>query len=188
MKAAAKIVVEKGIQAMTLEDVAAAASVSKGGLLHHFPSKKALIEGIAEDMVRRYDRSVADYQREDPAAPGAFTRAYLRANLECSEESAQLCNALVSDMRAFSGPLEVFREHSRQCQERIENDGLDPATASIVRYAGEGLMSAAIWGMARPSHYDEMVVALLRMAGRKFPQPSAGAKARKSVKKSGKGS
>jgi len=164
VKAAEKIVVEKGIEAMTLEEVAAAASVSKGGLLHHFPSKKALVLGIAQDMIRQYDLAIAGYQQKDPVGPGAFTRAFLRANLECADESAQLCNALVSDMRAYSGPLDLFRQHSVHCQTRIENDGLDPAAASIVRYAGEGLMASAMWGMPRPTHYDEVIEALLAMA------------------------
>ncbi len=149
---------------MSLDEVAAAASVSKGGLLHHFPSKRALVLGIVEDMIRRYDKEIEAYRGKDPSPPGAYTRAYLRANLDCADESAQRCHALVSEMKMFAGSCEQFCEHSRACQEQLEHDGIDPVIASIVRYAGEGLTAALRGGMPRPSNYEQVVEALLRMA------------------------
>ena len=164
IEAAGKIIVENGLQAVTLDDVAAAAGVSKGGLLHHFPNKNALIEEIAADMLRCYDQEIEEFRRQDPAEPGAFTRAFLRSNVRCKDESAKFCNALVSDMRTLPVPLEMFRAHSEECQRRIENDGLDPTVASIIRYAAEGLMSASVWGMLH-ANYEEIVEELLRLAG-----------------------
>ena len=42
------LLIRSGERAATLDAVATAAKVSKGGLLYHFSSKKALLEALAE--------------------------------------------------------------------------------------------------------------------------------------------
>ena len=44
------LLVTAGSRAATLDAVAAAADVSKGGLLYHFPSKDALVEGMLDRL------------------------------------------------------------------------------------------------------------------------------------------
>jgi AcrR family transcriptional regulator len=46
LDAAEAVVVRQGIANLTLEAVAAEAGMSKGGLLHHFPSKDRLVEAM----------------------------------------------------------------------------------------------------------------------------------------------
>jgi AcrR family transcriptional regulator len=46
LDAAERVVVESGATHLTLDAVAKSAGVSKGGLLYHFPSKEALLEGM----------------------------------------------------------------------------------------------------------------------------------------------
>jgi AcrR family transcriptional regulator len=165
LAAAERLITEKGFQALTLEEVAIGASVSKGGVLHHFPNKQALIAGLAEHMIALHRREVEENMARDPQAPGAFTRAYLLAHLACVDECTQVCATLSAESRNIPHMLELFQDYSAQCQKRIENDGLDPITASMVRYAAEGLMSAAKSGMPRPSNYEEVVAHLLKLAG-----------------------
>jgi AcrR family transcriptional regulator len=162
--AAQKVAFDKGIRAMTLEEVAAAASVSKGGLLHHFPSKQALIAGITEHMLAEFDQEIESYRVTDPAFPGAYTRAFLRASQLCDEEAGQVCMALMSELRDLPIPLELFRRHSQECQKKMEADGLDPVVAAVIRYAGEGLTSARTCGMPRPSNYSAIMQYLLKLA------------------------
>jgi AcrR family transcriptional regulator len=163
--AAQRVVVEKGVSAMTLEEVAAAAAISKGGLLHHFSSKQDLIAGITQHMLLEFEREVEDYRLKDPAEPGAYTRALLRANLTFDPESANACLAFMTETRAYPASMELVRQHAEEWQRRIENDGLDPVVASIVRYAGEGLMFTDMWGLPLPSKFDAIVRRLLQLAG-----------------------
>ena len=163
--AAHKVVVEKGVSAMTLEEVASAASISKGGLLHHFSSKQDLIVGITQHMLLGFAQEVEVYRRQDPAEPGAFTRALLRANLTFDPESANACLAFITEARAYPAAMELVRQHAEDWQRQIENDGLDPVVASIVRYAGEGLMFTDMWGLPLPSNFDAIVRRLLQLAG-----------------------
>ena len=49
--AAAKVIERDGAGHLTLEKVAAEAGVSKGGLLYHYPSKDALLQGLLDDLL-----------------------------------------------------------------------------------------------------------------------------------------
>jgi AcrR family transcriptional regulator len=165
--AAHRVIAEKGMSAMTLEEVACAAAISKGGLLHHFSSKQDLIVGITKHMLAEFAEEVEEFRRQDPAEPGAFTRALLRANLSSDPESSKVCLAFMTEARTFPASLELVREHAEDWQRRIDNDGLDPVVASIVRYAAEGLMFTEMWGVPLPSNFDAIVRRLLQLAGAK---------------------
>src|SRR3546814_20562314 len=47
---AARIVAEAGVGGATIQAVADAAGVTKGGLLHHFPSKQIPLEALSADL------------------------------------------------------------------------------------------------------------------------------------------
>lgn len=51
LDAAYRVASDHGAGHLTLEAIALAAGVSKGGLLYHFPSKEALIAALAADYV-----------------------------------------------------------------------------------------------------------------------------------------
>ncbi|WP_426238768.1 TetR/AcrR family transcriptional regulator [Pararhizobium sp. DWP1-1-3] len=74
---AARLSLEQGATGVTLDAVSQAAGVSKGGLLHHFPNKMALLNGLFDDLTGKLDRAIAEEMRNDPIAHGRFTRAYL---------------------------------------------------------------------------------------------------------------
>ena len=67
LDAAERVVVESGATHLTLDAVAKSAGVSKGGLLYHFPSKEALLEGMLarhfEDIDAEVSRRVASGSR-----------------------------------------------------------------------------------------------------------------------------
>ncbi|WP_411901453.1 TetR/AcrR family transcriptional regulator [Methylorubrum thiocyanatum] len=74
---AAKLALEQGLAAVTVQAVAEAAGVTKGGLFHHFPSKQALVEGVFADLLARVDADIDTAMAADPERRGAFTRAYV---------------------------------------------------------------------------------------------------------------
>ncbi|WEX76666.1 TetR/AcrR family transcriptional regulator [Sinorhizobium numidicum] len=77
LEVAARLSLEQGIAGMTLDAVSQAAGVSKGGLLHHFPSKQALLDGLFDELVARFDRAIEAAMADDDVEKGRFTRAYL---------------------------------------------------------------------------------------------------------------
>lgn len=86
------IVCEEGERPATLDAVAARAGVSKGGLLYHFGSKAALVEGLCE---RLSDLSAIDVERMQDAEDGA-ARYFVR---NCLFVGSELDLALLAASR-----------------------------------------------------------------------------------------
>jgi AcrR family transcriptional regulator len=76
---ARRLAVEEGLASVTVQAVAEAAGVTKGGLIHHFPSKQALIDAVFQEMLDTIDRDLDQRIAADPEPRGAFTRAYVEA-------------------------------------------------------------------------------------------------------------
>lgn len=74
---AAKLAVDEGLSGVTIQAVADAAGVTKGGLMHHFPNKQALIEAITADLLEQLDVEIDKLMGIDSESFGSFTRAYV---------------------------------------------------------------------------------------------------------------
>lgn len=64
LDAAASIVEEQGAAHLTMDAVAAAAGVSKGGVLYHFPSKQALLEGMLARLLEEITSSNSELRAQ----------------------------------------------------------------------------------------------------------------------------
>lgn len=78
---AAKLALEQGLAAVTVQAVSLAASVTKGALFHHFPSKQALVEGVVADLIAQLDADIDAAMAKDPEPYGRYTRAYVDITL-----------------------------------------------------------------------------------------------------------
>ena len=116
-------------------------------------------------MVQQEEADIEEYLRQDSKAPGAYTRAFLRAHLDYLEEGcSKVCAELCSEFRNVPGMIDMFGAHVRRSEERLENDGLDPVTASIISYAVSGMMSGFVWGFPRGKNFDKVVARLVELA------------------------
>ncbi|HUR09013.1 MAG TPA: TetR/AcrR family transcriptional regulator [Nonomuraea sp.] len=151
LDAVERMLVSGGADAIRLDAVAAQAGVSKGGLLHHFRSKQALLEGVLE-------RQVARFQAELPPAgssPGTFTLAWLDATIPTTDVPArghadQVAVALLAALSGGPEVLDAFRRRYEVWQERLTDDGLDPSIAYLVRLAVDGWWMARLLDLAPP--------------------------------------
>lgn len=169
IEAANKLVQRDGVARLTIEAVAREAGLSKGGVLYHFPSKQALVEAMVEALLAGFDAEVRRYMavdRDDAGAAGRFLRAYVRASgsgePSPDEGSAALIAALATDLDL----MEPVRRRYAGWQREVEADGADPARATAVRLAADGLWFADLLGLAPPTGAarDEAVAALLDLA------------------------
>nr|WP_295238031.1 TetR/AcrR family transcriptional regulator [uncultured Brevundimonas sp.] len=78
---ALEVAAELGASGFTLDAVAARTSVSKGALLHHFPSKIALLEGMVDHLGRMHTDTILAEAARDLEPYGRNARAYLRATV-----------------------------------------------------------------------------------------------------------
>ncbi len=139
LDAAIAVIRRDGAQALTLDAVAAAAGVSKGGLLYHFASKRELLDGLV-------GRWLDEFQRDIDEAGGTFPIGYVRASDGAKAEEAGLLAALVADPAV----LAAVRERYATWQDRIVTEGGDPVEATVARLAADGLWLADLLGMAPP--------------------------------------
>lgn len=139
---------------MRLDAVAVEAGVSKGGLLHHFPSKRALIQGVVERLADRFEAVLPG-----PDAPaGAFALAWLDASIPAESPAGDTSGAdqvPVALLAAAGGPavLDVLCARYDGWQKRLVDNGLDPAVATLVRMAVDGWWTSRLLDLS-PPHDD----------------------------------
>ena len=71
LDAAEVVVTRHGIANLTLDAVAAEAGMSKGGLLHHFPSKDRLVDALVAAAPKAGGRATLEAYARTPEGPGA---------------------------------------------------------------------------------------------------------------------
>jgi AcrR family transcriptional regulator len=171
LTAAERVVMRDGVMRLTIDAVARESTLSKGGVLYHFGTKEALIQAMLERLIQYCEREIAAHQQAD-GEPGSWTRAYVRKTSEpilaypgeagfphSKEVGAGLVAAATTDPRL----LDPLRERFRVWQQAIESDGIEPARATVVRLAVDGLWLAellGIWtldGTLRQQVLDELV-------------------------------
>lgn len=170
LSAAANIVLKQGASRMTLEAVAEEAGVSKGGLLYHFPSKEALIQGMIEQMNQEFKaRIFNEYEKDDFGTnQGRWLRALIKATFTSThlELSAGLIAAVLYNPQL----LEPNRQSYETRQSLIEQDGIDPVLANIIRLAVDGLWFSELLAFAPPheSLKAQLMEALLALTTGKY--------------------
>ncbi|MBW4694043.1 MAG: TetR/AcrR family transcriptional regulator [Lyngbya sp. HA4199-MV5] len=166
--AAAQVILDKGVEALTLDAVARQAGVSKGGLLYHFPNKNALVVGLGEQLIQDFEAGLqAEFdQDEAPGTPGQWARAYIRSTLRMSKQSlaliARLSSLLVEMPPELLIPIEAYEQQWRRL---LETDGLDPIQATIIQLAIDGLWYSEVFQLGAPDEprRTQVVDALLAM-------------------------
>ncbi len=151
LAAAEQVVARDGVASLTLDAVAREAGVSKGGLLYHFRSKSALINAIVEDHATDFENRQSAMVKNTPLEPGAFTRSYLQTRVEpCDPSELPIHMALLAAVGTDPQLADPWRQRIVGWQARLENDGIDPVTATIVRLAIDGMCLSTLLGLPVP--------------------------------------
>lgn len=143
-----EILVRAGLQAVTLDAVAEAAHVSKGGLLYHFPSKEALLDALVQ---RACDTAEAEFAEAE--ATDDIISYYFGASQPSGSEAALIWSlvsmlrnddAITHDARKLT--TSFFARWNEIIKRRID----DPVLAELVLLAGDGLYLRALTGLPMP--------------------------------------
>ncbi|GEP09942.1 TetR/AcrR family transcriptional regulator [Methylobacterium gnaphalii] len=111
LDAAESVMRRQGARALTIDAVAAEAALSKGGVLHHYASKDALICALAKRKLQRLREGIAAHEasQHPPSASPALAMIANARDTYCEEggfprallvASAETPNAL-ADFRTF---------------------------------------------------------------------------------------
>lgn len=141
LDSAAHLVMEGGFQGMTLDAVAKAAGISKGGLLYHFPSKEALVGGLIDARHEWMKNAVLTEKASlsNPDAPGAWHRAIVRAAfktfLTCNEITSSMLGMVAQDQ----GLVERIRQGIEEISQIRANDGVPRDISNLVMGCLDGM-------------------------------------------------
>ncbi|TDD99123.1 TetR/AcrR family transcriptional regulator [Jiangella asiatica] len=143
-----RVLVDTGLHAVTLEHVASVAGVSKGGLLYHFPTKEALITGLARRLA---DAVEAEFQQA--VESDDVVDFFLRTSVPTSTDGAVYWSLLAA-LRSNDIASDEARDLVIYCFVRwaqiLREHVADPVTAELVRLVGDGLYLSALAGLPMP--------------------------------------
>ncbi|MEU3628569.1 TetR family transcriptional regulator [Amycolatopsis coloradensis] len=145
-----EILIEQGPGGITLEAVAAHAGVSKGGLLYHFGSKEALVDGLVERLATLSDEDIEHARK----APEGVVSWYLRTAITDVTQRKPLHRTTMATIRIMlSEPRvsEAVRSYNQRVHDLISEHVGDPLTAELVILVGDGLYLRAALGRDDPS-------------------------------------
>lgn len=137
------LLIHAGERAATLDAVATAAKVSKGGLLYHFSSKKALLEALAERTVTLAEE---DFEAMAQASEGA-SAYYINSS---TPDNTPFDRALIALSRLAQNNNELAQRTLAHVQEGWHSLILaelgDERIARAVLLLGDGMYYNAAFG------------------------------------------
>jgi AcrR family transcriptional regulator len=144
---------QHGVRALSLEKLARSVGISKSGLLHHYPSKEALLHALMTHAFRMGEDEVGEQLAQEPDAGqrGRYTRAYINSNLAMIRDGRAHQVAVFVEL-AIAEPaiIAAHRECFHQLRAALENDGLDPTMAHIIANASDNLWFQVLFGVLAP--------------------------------------
>ena len=121
---------------------------------------------MVDRLVQRCEARQVTALAGDAETVGAFTRAYMSARINPPEPQEKTVHtAVLAALGTDPVYLDSLRERLAEWQARLESDGIEAATASIVRLAVDGLMVGRLLNVPVPEGElrDKVIEKLLSM-------------------------
>jgi AcrR family transcriptional regulator len=151
LDAAEAVVARQGIANLTLDAVAAEAGLSKGGLLHHFPTKDKLVEGMVMRSAEQWRATYTAAIEHESPGPGRVSRALLGhclADGSCwTDELRRSSSAVFAALAQNPSLIEPMRVAYAELHRRVADDGLPEGLGDVVVAAIDGLWLNWVLGL-----------------------------------------
>jgi AcrR family transcriptional regulator len=158
LDAAEAVVIERGVNAMTLEAVAARAKVSKGGLLYHFPSKEAVVQGMVSRVASIVQERFASGLASEAPGPGRHARTMLGLMMDTEgslfPRLQRVAGPLLGAISSNPEMLEPMQRFFKRVFQGMLDDGLPSDRSWLVLAALDGIKFWRVFGILQPSQRD----------------------------------
>ena len=163
IECAARIITEQGPNALTIQAVADAADLTKGGLLHHFKNKNQLSEAVSRYFIEQLDTELSKLMAEDPVEYGRFTRAYINSiwkDVASGQEEQWISFAVY----ALSEPQlkSMYNEWMNEKQRLHHNTDSDQML-QVLRYAADGIWFEILMRAGYQKEHSTLLSGLVKM-------------------------
>lgn len=148
IQAALAIIARDGPGRLTLDAIARESGISKGGLLHQFRSKEAVLRALLEHEIEHFeDFSRAYLARHGGTRPQPQLAAEIATNREAVAKSQPISSAILAAVAEDPGLLARTRELAAKRLEAIKAEAEDPDLAVLRWMAARGMTTTAVLGM-----------------------------------------
>ena len=145
--AAAKVIERDGAGRLTLEKVAAEAGVSKGGLLYHYPSKDALLQGLLDHLLENRAGLIEGLSSPDDLSNTALLNSLIDADFDLPKEERIMAQGLIA---ASAENPELIAPAQHHVEAVFAQLGISKSTATSARtifLASQGLQFLELLGL-----------------------------------------
>lgn len=138
---AARITLEQGLSKVTFQAVADAVGVTKGGVMHHFATKDALILEVFYDAMAKFEAEVNAAMAKEPVSYGSFTRAYIDATISLGEKGQAEFNSQATLYVLMLGDRMLRERWAEWSNEQLKKhaDTDNSETLCMVRLVADGI-------------------------------------------------
>lgn len=149
IQAALAILSRDGPGQLTFDAMARESGISKGGLMHQFPNKSAVLKALLEHQIEHFDKFTQGYlatlDKGRPQANLAAQIATLRESLSTPHSVAfAILAALVEDPNL----LAINRQMDAETVKRIRAEATDPDLSLLRMEAAKGLALSTLFGLS----------------------------------------
>ena len=155
LQAAIKVISRDGPGRLTLDAIARESGLSKGGVMHQFRTKEAVLKALLEQQVVYFEEFSSRYMEKARATsvqPELTTdiATVREATIKPNSAALGLLAAMVEDPNLMNGPREVDVIRIKA----IKAEAKDPELALLRWAAARGLMLSSMFGLSPLSEAD----------------------------------
>lgn len=196
LDAAERVALRDGVGHVTLDAVAKEAGLSKSGLIHHYPSKDALIGALVRRKIESWgnacDAAMDGLLASGESSPG--TKGLIQACFECpegeggadqsDEDSRRRGCVVVAALVHDAKHINPVRSMHRKIDKRLAADDLPPGVADVIHLALNGLWFNWVFNLndLTPERMEAIRAALGDIIDRAESQKSTTARAARAAR------
>ncbi|MEN0654255.1 TetR/AcrR family transcriptional regulator [Hyphobacterium sp. WM6] len=159
------VIVRDGARRTTIDAVVAESGFSKGGVLYHFPSKSALLQGLVQRLVGEFEADLDRAATEAASHGEPVERRILSILMETSERKKRIAGALLGVTAEEPDLIIPARELKARIEKSLLKRARDPLLARIVMLAIDGMSYREMLGFGplTPADRDQVRDRLLSL-------------------------
>lgn len=144
LAAARAIALRDGVAHVSMDAIARESGLSKGGVLHNFPTKRALMEALLEEMLEEHR---ALHAAMPETAPCRTLRRHLASLSAFSASDADLSMAILAVAATEPDLLAPLRDDLEADLARMKTETANLALARVLDFALQGIRFHKLLGL-----------------------------------------
>lgn len=143
--AAAKVIERDGAGHLTLEKVAAEADLSKGGLLYHYPSKDALLQGLLDHLLENR-AGLVDASAEG-VSDATLLNSLIDADFDLPKDERIMAQGLIAASAENPELIAPAQQHVEAVFAQLGEAKTTATSARTIFLASQGLQFLELLGL-----------------------------------------